>query len=50
MRFFTALRYVQNDKGVVGAKQYFEEKGVKIELVDGEQLAKMIVEYGVKTN
>lgn len=30
------------------AEQYFEEKGIKIELVDGEQFAKLIVEHGIK--
>lgn len=29
------------------ADSYFEEKGIKIELVDGEQFAKMIVEQGI---
>lgn len=31
------------------ADKYFEEKGIKIELVDGEQFAKLIVEHGIKT-
>jgi predicted Mrr-cat superfamily restriction endonuclease len=30
------------------AEQYFEEKGIKIELVDGEQFAKLIVEHGIQ--
>ena len=30
-------------------EQYFDEKGIKIELVDGEQFAKLIVEHGIKT-
>ena len=30
------------------AMSYHDEKGIKIELVDGEQFAKLIVEYGVK--
>lgn len=30
--------------------QYFEEKGIKIELVDGEQFAKLIVEHGIKAS
>jgi len=29
------------------AKAYFDEKGIKIELVDGEQFAKIIVENGI---
>jgi hypothetical protein len=29
------------------AEQYFEEQGIRIELVDGEQFAKLIVEHGV---
>jgi predicted Mrr-cat superfamily restriction endonuclease len=32
------------------AEQYFEEKGIRIELVDGEQLAKLIVEHGIRTS
>jgi predicted Mrr-cat superfamily restriction endonuclease len=32
------------------AEQYFEEKGIKIELVDGEQFAKLIIEHGIKTS
>ena len=31
-------------------EQYFEEKGIKIELVDGEQFAKLIVEHGIKAS
>jgi predicted Mrr-cat superfamily restriction endonuclease len=30
------------------AKDYFDEKGIKIELIDGEQFAKLIVEHGIK--
>lgn len=30
------------------AQQYFENGGVRIELVDGEQLSKLIVEHGVR--
>ncbi len=29
------------------AERYFEDTGIKIELVDGEQFAKMIVENGI---
>jgi restriction system protein len=31
------------------AEQHFEKTGIKIELVDGEQFAKLIVEHGIKT-
>jgi predicted Mrr-cat superfamily restriction endonuclease len=31
------------------AEQYFEEEGLRIELVDGEQFAKLIVEHGIRT-
>jgi hypothetical protein len=31
------------------AKQYNEEKGIPIELVDGEQFAKLIVEHGIRS-
>jgi predicted Mrr-cat superfamily restriction endonuclease len=30
------------------ADRYFEEKGIRIELVDGEQFAKLIVEHGIR--
>jgi len=30
------------------AAKYLEERGVRIELVDGEQFAKLIVEYGIR--
>lgn len=29
------------------AERYFEDKGIRIELVDGEQFAKLIVEHGI---
>ena len=32
------------------ANEFFKESGIKIELVDGELLAKLIVEYGIKSN
>jgi predicted Mrr-cat superfamily restriction endonuclease len=38
------------DDAVQAAEQYFEEKGLRIELVDGEQFAKLIVEHGIRTN
>jgi restriction system protein len=39
-----------SDEATSIAEQYFEEKGIKIELVDGEQFAKLIVEHGIKTS
>lgn len=32
------------------AEEYYEETGIPIELVDGQQLAKLIVEHGVRTS
>jgi len=37
---------IDNEAEIV-AEEYFSEKGIKIELVDGEQFAKLIVEHGV---
>lgn len=39
-----------SDEASEAANRYFEEKGVKIELIDGEQFAKIIVENGVGDN
>lgn len=39
-----------SDKAVDAAKQYFEETGIRIELLDGEQFAKLIVEHGIRTS
>lgn len=39
-----------SDEATVTAEKYYEEKGVKIELVDGEQFAKLIVENGIRTS
>ena len=39
-----------SDEAYQAAEQYFEEKGIRIELVDGEQFAKLIVEHGIRTN
>ena len=36
-------------EAVNAAEEYFNENGIKIELVDGEQFAKLIVEYGIRT-
>jgi len=38
-----------SDEATQAAEQYFDEKGVRIELVDGEQFAKLIVEHGIRT-
>lgn len=37
-----------SDEAVERAKKLQEEKGVKIELVDGEQFAKLLVEHGIQ--
>jgi predicted Mrr-cat superfamily restriction endonuclease len=37
-----------SNDAVNAAAEYLEDSGKKVELVDGEQLAKMIVEYGYK--
>jgi restriction endonuclease Mrr len=37
-----------SDEAYQAAEQYFEEKGIRIELVDGEQFAKLIVEHGIR--
>ena len=34
---------------VEAAEQYYKDKGIRIELVDGEQFAKLIVEHGIHT-
>lgn len=39
-----------SDDAYQAAEQYFEEKGIRIELVDGEQFAKLIVEHGIRTS
>ncbi len=39
-----------SDEAVAIAEKYFEEKGIKIELVDGEQFAKLIVEHGIRSS
>lgn len=39
-----------SDEAVQLAEQYFEEKGIRIELLDGEQFAKLIVEHGIRTS
>jgi predicted Mrr-cat superfamily restriction endonuclease len=37
-----------SDEAFQAAEQYFEDKGIRIELVDGEQFAKLIVEHGIR--
>ena len=39
-----------SEDAIVAAERLFEEHGVRIELVDGEQLAKLIVEHGIKAS
>lgn len=39
-----------SDEAVVAAEKYYEDKGIRIELVDGEQFAKLIVENGIRTS
>ncbi|HYX27543.1 MAG TPA: restriction endonuclease [Pyrinomonadaceae bacterium] len=36
-----------SDEAKQAAQQYFDEKGIRIELVDGEEFAKLIVENGI---
>ena len=36
------------DDAYAAAESYGEDKGIKIELVDGEQFAKLIVEHGIR--
>lgn len=38
------------EDAVKAAEKYFEEEGLRIELVDGEQFAKLIVEHGIRTS
>ncbi|MDH5562590.1 MAG: restriction endonuclease, partial [Nitrospirota bacterium] len=39
-----------SNEATAAAEKYFDEKGIKIELVDGEQFAKLIVEHGITTS
>ena len=39
-----------SEDAIAAAEQFFEESGVRIELVDGDQLAKLIVEHGVEAS
>lgn len=37
-----------SDEASDAADKYFEDKGIKIELIDGEQFSKLIVEHGIR--
>ena len=39
-----------SEDAIVAAEQFSEENGISIELVDGEQFAKLIIECGIKAN
>lgn len=39
-----------SEEAVSAAEKYYEDKGIRIELVDGEQFAKLIVENGIQTS
>lgn len=39
-----------SDEAAIAAEKYYEDKGIRIELVDGEQFAKLIVENGIRTS
>jgi len=39
-----------SDDASDACEEYFEEKGIRIELVDGEQFAKLIVEHGIRAS
>jgi predicted Mrr-cat superfamily restriction endonuclease len=39
-----------SDEAIKAAEEYFDDKGVRIELVDGAQFAKLIVECGIRTS
>ena len=41
---------IVSEEAQTHAENYFQDTGIKIELVDGELLAKLIVEYGIKSN
>jgi restriction endonuclease Mrr len=38
------------DDAYQAAQEYFDNKGIRVELVDGEQFAKLIVEHGIGTS
>ena len=37
-----------SEEAIQASERYFDEKGIRIELVDGEQFAKLIVEHGIR--
>ncbi|MBA3354723.1 MAG: restriction endonuclease [Pyrinomonadaceae bacterium] len=39
-----------SDDAYQAAQEYLDDKGIRIELVDGEQFAKLIVEHGIGTS
>jgi len=39
-----------SEEAATAADKYYEDKGIRIELVDGEQFAKLIVENGIRTS
>jgi len=39
-----------SEEATIAAEKYYEDKGTRIELVDGEQFAKLIVENGILTS
>jgi len=39
-----------SNEATTASEKYYEDKGIKIELVDGEQFAKLIVEHGIRTS
>lgn len=39
-----------SDSAIQAAEQFFDERGIRIELLDGEQFAKLMVEHGIRTS
>lgn len=39
-----------DDSAAHAAEKYFEERGIRIEMVDGEQFAKLLIEAGVRSD
>ena len=39
-----------SDEAVKAAEKFYEEKGIRIEMVDGEQFSKLLVEHGISTS
>jgi hypothetical protein len=38
-----------SEEAAATADKYYEDKGIRIELIDGEQFAKLIIEKGIRT-